>query len=1029
MIDRLSLMLNSIREAVIATDKDGLVDWMNRPAESLTGWTLDKARGRPLRTCFRILDSRSRLPAEDPAERVLREDRALTDENHTILISRTGREYYISESAVPVRDELGAVSRTIVTFTDISTAYAAQEALRKSEEDLRSWIDNAPDLITIVDSEYRIRYLNRTETGFSKENVYGRSLLDVLPEEFRDRARRALDHARLDGTPQVYITAFPTDGETLWYENRAAARADRGDVVVVSTNITDRKRAEAALAHSDHLRREILDKVPDAFFALDSDLRVTYFNAAAEAALGRSSSEVLGRPLFDSFPEARGSVFEANYRRCLETREPLSFETHFEAEPYANWYDVRVYPFESGISVFFHVTTERKKVEQDLAASRSLLESVLAGMNEALYSVDARTFELLLVNDAIQAIFGRPKEDFYADPGLYAKMVHPEDRILVEQSAREIFEKESGEWFYRVIRPDGSVRLVSDKARLIKDAAGTPLRIDCVFRDLTEGRNLPELAPGTLGTSSDFGNGLEHDKDNRDIGKTPDIGDFLSLRLRAEARLSAASENGEESLPEDVKKLVHDLRVYQIELELQNQELRAASARLETTRDEYARLYDEAPAGYLTLDESGILLRANRTFLNMLGESANVQPGLQFADLLEPSDAAVFRGRFRAIARKPEGKTLDVRLRNELGSRVLRLTMRRGDDKNRLLLTADDISEQVHAYSSLKNAENLWSSTFEAMSDAIWILDLEGRIIKSNAASLRLLGRPPDKLIGCRCHALVHDSDHRPLTCPVSRMLSTLRRETEVFQIRGRWLEASAEPIRDGSGRVSGCVHIIKDITESKETSDRIVALLEEKDLLLKEVHHRIKNNMATVASLLSLQSSNQQNPEIASALAAAGGRVQSMMVVYDRLYRSEDFRNVSARTFLDQLFQEICIQFAPPPRIHLEGRFEDVLLDSGLLIPIGMVMNELMTNAFKYAFPDERIGSIRVSLEKQGQDSLHMTVQDDGVGLPENFDLESTQGFGFLLVRALAQQVRGTIEWNRNGGTAFLFTVPLGTK
>ncbi len=1015
--DRLALTLNSIGDAVIATDDAGRVDLMNPAAESLTGWSFGKARGLPLRKVFLILDPETRMPLEDPADPGLREGRFPGPGKHAVLVSRWGREYHVSMNAAPIRDGRGTVSGVIVTFADLSASYAAQEALRRSEADFRSWMDAAPDVITIVDSEYRITYLNRTAPGFSKAEFYGKILPDLLPEEFRDRARKALDLARDQGTPQVYTTAFPTRGETLWYENRAAAREGSGDIVIFSTDVTDRKRAEAALAHGDHLRREILDNVPDAFFALDRDLRVTYFNPAASAILGKTPEEVLGRPLFDCFPEARGSVFETNYRRALETREPLSFEAKFEVEPLDNWYDVRVYPNESGISVFFHVTTERKRVEEELAANRSLLESVLSGMTEALYSVDAKTFELLLVNDAVRTIFGRPKEDFYADPGLYARMVHPEDRDIVERSAREIFERETGEWVYRIVRPDGSVRLVSDRARLVRDAAGRPLRIDCVFRDLTEGRDLPDLS--AWGGQEPPGESVR-----------PDVSQFVSLRLRAEALLAEGAPLPGESGPDrtaeqDVRKLVHDLRVYQIELELQNQELRSAFARLEAARDEYARLYDEAPVGYLTLDDTGALIRANRTFLAMLGDSADIRPGTMFPDLLEPADAAVFRGRFRAIARNPEGKSLDVRLRNGGGSRVLRLALRRGNEKNRLLATADDITEQVRAYSSLKDAENLWISTFEAMGDAVWILDPDGRIIKSNTASLRLLGLPPDRLSGCRCHEIVHETDRRPGTCPVLRMRTTLRRETEVFQVRGRWLEASAEPLRDGNGNVSGCVHIIKDITEAKEASDRITALLEEKKLLLKEVHHRIKNNMSTVASLLSLQSSGQENPDVAAALSSAAGRVQSMMVVYDRLYRSEDFRSISARYYLDELFREISAQFGPPGRIRMEGTFEEILLDSGLLIPVGMVMNELVTNAFKYAFPKGRAGTIRASLIREGDANLVLTVEDDGVGLPGNFEIESTGGFGFLLVRALAQQVRGRIDLEREGGTSFRLRIP----
>jgi len=119
----------------------------------------------------------------------------------------------------------------------------------------------------------------------------------------------------------------------------------------------------------------ILASISDAFMALDTDLVVTYFNRAAEEHLGRTREEVLGKPLFEAFPEARGSIFEERYRRAIETGEPDLFEVHFDVEPYQNWYDVRVYPTSTGISIFFQVTTDRKASESRF---RNLFENSLA---------------------------------------------------------------------------------------------------------------------------------------------------------------------------------------------------------------------------------------------------------------------------------------------------------------------------------------------------------------------------------------------------------------------------------------------------------------------------------------------------------------------------------------------------------------------------------------------------------------------------------------------------------------------------
>lgn len=183
-------------------------------------------------------------------------------------------------------------------------------------------------------------------------------------------------------------------GETPAYECEARMKhkdghwtwvLDRGKVVEWSPDlkplrmtgthldITDRKRSDDALAESYKKQTSILESISDAFFSLDDNMVVIYFNNAAETFLGRSKEEVLGHRLFEVFPEARGSVFEYNYSLALKEKIRVSFETYFEVPPYLNWYDVRVYPQAEGISVYFQVITERKQAEQEKQALQAQL--------------------------------------------------------------------------------------------------------------------------------------------------------------------------------------------------------------------------------------------------------------------------------------------------------------------------------------------------------------------------------------------------------------------------------------------------------------------------------------------------------------------------------------------------------------------------------------------------------------------------------------------------------------------------------
>ncbi|MEI7673421.1 MAG: transporter substrate-binding domain-containing protein, partial [Deltaproteobacteria bacterium] len=145
----------------------------------------------------------------------------------------------------------------------------------------------------------------------------------------------------------------------------------------LEAEMADRKQAEEALRASEGKNREILESIADAFFSLDNNLVVKYFNPAAEQVLNRKADEVIGHNLFDAFPEARGSIFEENYTQCIRTQKALSFEVEFSVAPYENCYDVRVYPEKNGISVFFRVTTERKRIEEKIKASLREKETLL----------------------------------------------------------------------------------------------------------------------------------------------------------------------------------------------------------------------------------------------------------------------------------------------------------------------------------------------------------------------------------------------------------------------------------------------------------------------------------------------------------------------------------------------------------------------------------------------------------------------------------------------------------------------------
>ncbi len=236
-----------------------------------------------------------------------------------------------------------------------------------------------------------------------------------------------------------------------------------------------------------------------------------------------------------------------------------------------------------------------------------------------------------------------------------------------------------------------------------------------------------------------------------------------------------------------------------------------------------------------------------------------------------------------------------------------------------------------------------------------------------------------------------------------------------------RWVSTRGKTVEwDEKKSARRMVGTLTDITGRKDAEEHIQMLLSEKNLLLKEVHHRIKNNMTMIANLLSLQAARLSEPGGVKALKESSNRVNSMTMMYDMLYQTQDFRYVNVRDYIGQIISGITKSLPAISGVTMEMQVEDFVMDSKILFPIGIVINELVTNAYKYAFPDGRTGAITISMSQLPEHHVEISVRDNGVGIPESFDINGQSGFGMKLVNLLVKQIEGTVECASGEGAEF---------
>ena len=215
----------------------------------------------------------------------------------------------------------------------------------------------------------------------------------------------------------------------------------------------------------------------------------------------------------------------------------------------------------------------------------------------------------------------------------------------------------------------------------------------------------------------------------------------------------------------------------------------------------------------------------------------------------------------------------------------------------------------------------------------------------------------------------------------------------------------------------NGFATIFTDISERKQAAKEIRLQLEEKEILLKEVHHRIKNNIASIGGLISLRMQSVTSPEAIAVLQDATSRVNSMRVLYEKLLLNEDYIDISVKNYLEDLTDTIVALFPDRAKIKLERQIADFHLDAKRLFPLGSIVNEVLTNIMKYAFVDRKTGLIKIGLTNVGK-HVTLTIQDNGRGLPADSDINESKGFGLMLVKMLSQQLGGSFSMESKAGT-----------
>lgn len=452
----------------------------------------------------------------------------------------------------------------------------------------------------------------------------------------------------------------------------------------------------------------------------------------------------------------------------------------------------------------------------------------------------------------------------------------------------------------------------------------------------------------------------------------------------------------------------------------------------------FEQIANTSPALIWMADPDKLCIWFNRPWLEFTGRKLEQELGDGWAEGIHPDDKEKCIREYSAAFDARDTFTIEYRLKRFDGE--YRWIIDTGHPRYNASDVFDgyigsclDITERKLVEFRHEEQMNFVSTLLHTIPLPVFYKDRKGRYIGCNAAFEDFMHTKFDDVKG----KTVFDLSPHDIAQKYYEMDETLFNnpgtqsyEWVVKSFKGeiRFVVFNKATFNDHTGKAAGIIGVILDITEQKAYEEKITNLLNEKDFLLKEketllkeVHHRIKNNMSTISSLLHLQADALSEPSAIAALDDARSRVMSMMIIYDKLYRSADFRNIEVRDYLINLIHEIFSTFPGRKNLNIEYDVDDFILDSKILFPLGIIVNELLTNSMKHAFPAGREGKIGVSVKIDGAGFIEASVYDDGIGIPESVDFRITQSFGLNLIDLLADQIGGSVTVDRAAGTRFV--------
>ena len=439
----------------------------------------------------------------------------------------------------------------------------------------------------------------------------------------------------------------------------------------------------------------------------------------------------------------------------------------------------------------------------------------------------------------------------------------------------------------------------------------------------------------------------------------------------------------------------------------------------------FEKLCELVPDLLCIASTDGYFKRLNLTWEHTLGFSLEELLSQPFLDFVHPDD---IEATHQAIEKLKDEKTAHFtnRYRTKDGSyRWLEWNAGAVQGEPLIYASARDVTIQKLAEESLRESEERYRNLAELTPDGL-LIHAGGKILFANHAAANILGATtPEELLGKKLLNFVHPDFHAVVIERVKELTDNTNKvpliEEKLIRLDHIVIDAEVAAFPFKYGGENAVQVVFRDITDRKRAEAQIAKSLEEKEILLRELYHRTRNNMSIIMAMLEIQASHFDDPRLRKALANTQNRIRSMALVHQKLYEANDLSRINLKEYIHELVALLMSSYTVSSnQVSIVEDMEDVFTLIDTAIPCGLILNELISNTFKYAFLEERRGEIKIQLHRNESREVELCVADNGVGVPPGFDFRHNGHLGMQNIFVLAEyQLHGQIKFDTSQGVA----------